>query len=346
MENDMGTIEFRTNELLEYTNLIQRMSEVDEKSNLNDPDEILCNIRVESDELMTKLLKVDLEYFAKSLLTYRIPREMALYENFEDVESFLVKLKKLSNKELLNRYVYALIERTLEDDIAVVKQEILDDDYLVDIEFDYAVFEEFIEEFDVLRERLERFFVSYYHKVFLPMKAKIMECSKQAKIELEDEYNNDPESFIRRFILMNPEEFIKNNHYKGSFYSNVAHPKQGGFTMQKDHPETMYINLGSYVIKKIRRENGEEIIKNLGEPTKMEIIKLLSKKEMYASELAGALSLNRATISHHLAQLSKSGVLKYAYVEGNKAYYRVDIKRIEAGFSSFLEQIRSVKKGE
>lgn len=63
--------------------------------------------------------------------------------------------------------------------------------------------------------------------------------------------------------------------------------------------------------------------KSLGDPSRMEIIKLLSKKPMYAMEISRALSLSHPTVLHHLASLRAAGFVQSELREGNNYYWLV-----------------------
>ena len=47
----------------------------------------------------------------------------------------------------------------------------------------------------------------------------------------------------------------------------------------------------------------------LSDPTRREILRLLSKGDMYAGEIAGSFDMTGATISHHLSILKQAGLV-------------------------------------
>jgi len=51
------------------------------------------------------------------------------------------------------------------------------------------------------------------------------------------------------------------------------------------------------------------------------------------------LELNRATIGHHLNQLTHVGVIHIAYSKGNRAYYGLNIERIQLGLNQFVDNL-------
>lgn len=70
-----------------------------------------------------------------------------------------------------------------------------------------------------------------------------------------------------------------------------------------------------------------EAAKILSEPKKLEILKLCLDEALYGTELAKALGLSGATISHHVASLLENGFLSVT-MKQNKVYYRTNPKTI------------------
>ena len=95
-----------------------------------------------------------------------------------------------------------------------------------------------------------------------------------------------------------------------------------------------YIYLGYLALKLsniIRNyENDEESalskLKSLSDPTRYKILKILSKKQAYGSEIAGILGLSAATINHHLNILVNNKLLKIYFEDDDnkKVYYDVN----------------------
>lgn len=58
----------------------------------------------------------------------------------------------------------------------------------------------------------------------------------------------------------------------------------------------------------------------LGSKPRLEILRLLSRRNMYVSELMDAVGMDGKTASHHLDVLTDAGVLD-SYEEGRRRYY-------------------------
>jgi predicted transcriptional regulator len=55
---------------------------------------------------------------------------------------------------------------------------------------------------------------------------------------------------------------------------------------------------------------------------RLEILKLLSRRDRYVSELMELAAMDGKNAKHHLDVLEKAGVIEY-YFEGRKKYYRL-----------------------
>lgn len=58
----------------------------------------------------------------------------------------------------------------------------------------------------------------------------------------------------------------------------------------------------------------------LGSKPRLEILRLLSRRDMYVSELMDAVGMDGKTASHHMDVLTDAGVLD-SYEEGRRRYY-------------------------
>jgi len=326
---------FCGSEVLEICGLMDRIAFEEEKKDILDLE--LVEIYEVTNKEITPLLKNDILFFSKLLFTQQILHYCVLILKIKTIKEIIEYLKILSDEEFLDVYLMSIIERKHTDGEELIKKELEEDDYLTEKGFSYQAYKEFVENFKVLRLRLELYFEQFYERIFLPHKDRIMKKVEEEKKSLEDLYKQNPKLFIKRFIKTNGDKLLKEESYRAFFYVNVTYPNHITFTMEKNCPEKIYISFGVGVLELMRINMAEELMRCLGEPTKMKIVKLLSKKAMYASEVAMEIELNRATISHHLAQLVQVGAIMIAYTEGNKAYYKLNYKEIKMGLEDFYK---------
>ena len=74
-------------------------------------------------------------------------------------------------------------------------------------------------------------------------------------------------------------------------------------------------------------ENQSIFLRSIGEPTRLQILKLLAKGEKCVGELAGALNKEQSLISHHLKSLKECNIVKDRQ-EAQKVYYKITDKKL------------------
>jgi ArsR family transcriptional regulator, arsenate/arsenite/antimonite-responsive transcriptional repressor len=67
----------------------------------------------------------------------------------------------------------------------------------------------------------------------------------------------------------------------------------------------------------------DETFKAISDPTRREILRLLSRSEMSAGGIADHFSIGRPTLSHHLAVLKEAGLVAVRR-EGQTLWYSLD----------------------
>lgn len=81
-----------------------------------------------------------------------------------------------------------------------------------------------------------------------------------------------------------------------------------------------------------------KIYKLIGDTTRCKILFALDQKEMCVCDLANVLNMTKSSISHQLAILRKSGIVKYRK-SGKEVYYTLDDNHIIKLFEIGLEHI-------
>jgi len=74
-------------------------------------------------------------------------------------------------------------------------------------------------------------------------------------------------------------------------------------------------------------ENQARFLKCIGEPTRLQILKLLAKGERCVGELVSVLNKEQSLISHHLRTLKECSIVKERQ-EAQKVYYKLTDARL------------------
>ena len=74
-------------------------------------------------------------------------------------------------------------------------------------------------------------------------------------------------------------------------------------------------------------EDQARFLRCIGEPTRLQILKLLAKGERCVGELTGVLNKEQSLISHHLRALKQCNIVKERQ-EAQKVYYKLTDARL------------------
>ncbi len=74
------------------------------------------------------------------------------------------------------------------------------------------------------------------------------------------------------------------------------------------------------------------LFRALGDPTRLQVLRLLTERDWYLTELATKLELSKPTMKHHLALLRAAGLVTVIQ-EGALTYYRIRRERLSEGGS-------------
>ena len=87
-----------------------------------------------------------------------------------------------------------------------------------------------------------------------------------------------------------------------------------------------------------------EIFRVLGDPTRVRILDVLSRSEVFVQELAGALSLSESAVSHQLRLLRGARIVR-ARRAGRNVFYALDDHHVLALFEQGLRHAQEGRRG-
>lgn len=92
-------------------------------------------------------------------------------------------------------------------------------------------------------------------------------------------------------------------------------------------------------------KNLSELFKILGDLTRIKILWTLDQNEMCVCDIANVLNMTKSSISHQLAILRESGIVKYRR-SGKEVYYTLDDNHIKKLYEIGIEHINHKRKEE
>ncbi len=106
---------------------------------------------------------------------------------------------------------------------------------------------------------------------------------------------------------------------------NIIHQDVVDNTLKKMPKQNLFDNLA-------------EFFKIIGDPTRTKILFALDQNEMCVCDIANVLGMTKSSISHQLATLKKSGIVK-SRRDGKEVYYTLDDEHVKQVFEVGIEHI-------
>ena len=97
--------------------------------------------------------------------------------------------------------------------------------------------------------------------------------------------------------------------------------------------------------EKKQKKKLAEFFKMIGDPTRTKILFALDQNEMCVCDIANVLGMTKSSISHQLATLKQSGIVKYRK-EGKEVYYTLDDDHVQQVFEIAIEHIQHKEREE
>ncbi len=113
---------------------------------------------------------------------------------------------------------------------------------------------------------------------------------------------------------------------------NIIHQDVVDNTLKKMPKQSLFDNLA-------------EFFKIIGDPTRTKILFALDQNEMCVCDIANVLGMTKSSISHQLATLKKSGIVK-SRRDGKEVYYTLDDEHIKQVFEVGIEHIEHKNETE
>ena len=88
-----------------------------------------------------------------------------------------------------------------------------------------------------------------------------------------------------------------------------------------------------------------EFFKIIGDTTRTKILFAIDKNEMCVCDIANVVGMSKSSVSHQLAILRNSGIVKYRR-EGKEVYYTLDDEHVKQVFEVGIEHIEHKNKSE
>lgn len=117
------------------------------------------------------------------------------------------------------------------------------------------------------------------------------------------------------------------------------------FSMSKEKPALVFGMLSIRMFEeRYAQDQMQDMLKCLADPTKMAIIQMTSQAPMCGKDLAKALKLSKATISHHISKLCLYGIIQVSIKDKKIVYYTLKLEVVENLFQGILNQLKPMEE--
>ncbi|WP_066504660.1 ArsR/SmtB family transcription factor [Abyssisolibacter fermentans] len=260
--------------------------------------------------------------------------------NIKNVDEFFTFLKQLDSKEFLKDCFneYDLSENgydlTLESDEKDIYNAIVNTNGEEEAKF----FIQFLKHPEIVKSKLETLIYIFYNDHFKAYEKQIEEFMRNKIKEHKEKYENNSLKYLETTcfssmkILPQDKPIIMYICYLVEFTTSII--------LKNDKTIIIYgYGYEQRFDESIMREKSKELFKVLSDDKRLEILKLLNKKQWFSNELAKHFKLTPATMSYHMNKLLDAGLVFFEFGEQNKLYYKINKERIKEMFQIALNEI-------
>lgn len=173
---------------------------------------------------------------------------------------------------------------------------------------------------------------------------------------LDTFYHEDAQEFARTFDYESMIQFLHDNgvvfdmetSFEDCYISMLALEPSRIELRTKGQDTSVAIRIGQHSMKlkslidtaEIAVDRFMTLMKVLGDPTKIEILRFCNDDAHYGAEIAKHLGITGATVSHHMSELLARNYVSVD-VDKNKAYYKTNLTRILDHLGNAEEALKS-----
>lgn len=255
----------------------------------------------------------------------------------KDVEDFIDLIDNMPVESTLEEFMgsgYGIENN--EPPSVIVKRMLSDEKYAIDfINKEVSVpakqkwdFLQFFINPEKMKSDLLYLFKWYYSNVFKSEISKIVTVIDKYEKELLEKEKRYGKEYIEDLARVKYEQDDAVEHIviAISYYYERCYLQASGKNIDIDLIGYRYIDIFEEAHNSIH--SSLQVFKALADETRLNIIKLLAGRPWYGHEIAQKLGLSNSTVSHHLSQLTYSGLVK-SERDDNRLYFNADIENIK-----------------
>lgn len=323
-------------------NLANYENEFKKHKDFSEPDKFVKNLIDSTYNDLSPIMKADLQTLFKDtvLVSYSIvsPEITGRFKNFRE---FRDELKNMDADEYIRLFILsAAVEETLgkseEKSIELIEEQFSKMDMGDTIIESYRELKKYPEQtMNRIRNFLDRFYLEYFEKAEETIEAFLQEKA----VKHNELYERDIKKFTTEVVKVSFEDMPVNESDYDYF---LGYLNTGRQSYHKDG-EKIFCYYSYMYEQKFDPEFFDrhltEFFKTLADDTRLKMIRKLSEKQYFSSELAEELGINKATVSYHMKMFTRFNIIDFKLGKNKRIYYRVNRKNLEDFFSRFVESL-------
>lgn len=282
------------------------------------------------DNNISPIFRNDIIFIAsKTIEILDVSIETILQEGFKEPLELIEYLKSIDAKELV-QLIYDRFELCLPfDSENILIKNALMDTYDEEKALTFIQIKNYPDEY---KNKVIEVFENFYDLYYKPFEEQVYAFMEDKCHQHNIMFQKDPIDFLNTIGLGDYTEIIeKEKEFRmlESYYIDL-----GLFHFYVDNT---FIMLFGHSIEhkfddKLNQEQCKNLFKALSDETRLEIIRVTSKRPWYNKELADYFELSTATLSYHLNLLLNLGILNFEPSINNRYYYTTNKKNLKELF--------------
>ncbi len=190
-------------------------------------------------------------------------------------------------------------------------------------------------------ERFLGFLDRMYESFFKAEESFIAEQLEEIRPRHQRLLKEHRDEFMREIIKVDFTQIIHSDNLSYRFYLGYLNTGRISYYPGRDSVHCFYnYNLERLFDPEYDTHRKARFFKALADETRIEIVKLVARREYYAAELAEALSVTKATMSYHMNMLAAQNIVSIRLGENKRIYYRLKSDNLDERLESFVSSLK------
>ncbi len=262
--------------------------------------------------------------------------------NLDEIPPFIKAVERLPSDKMLNLFLASNIEKKKDLDQQQIKKVVNGDVNAIEYINEFTSFSDedkwqvlqFIMNPDKMKEEITLLMKWFYDNLYKEIEDDIKQKLNQYSQDLTERISRYGDEYIK---LLLPYE-ITQSEYKIMTLAVSYHIEKSRVL---NIAEGIFI-YGYRFFDSIEGEHsilsGKQLFKALADETRLNIIRLLSKRPWYGHEIAERLNISNSTVTHHMATLILNNIVS-SYRQEYRIYFELNGEKLKEIVNSALESI-------